>query len=139
MELELRRATPRAGGRGDEGPPKATLSIGKEKYELEGSGGGDAGKDVRSAAPPAGAGPIHGRWIFYPVSFAVDPVDWTTGAPLPDERVLFFVNTSVAEEAASLFGEIRVGKSATRSADVALVVMKILGDRRRGRLRPRDG
>ena len=125
MALELRRATPAAGKDAETKGRKATLSIGKEKYALE-IPAEEGGKEP-SAAPPAGGGPIHGRWIFYPVSIAVDPVDWTTGAPLPDERVLVVVNTSVAEEAASLFGEIRVGKSATRSADVALAVMKGLG------------
>ena len=125
MEIDVRRARPAsetAPGR----TPKATLSLGKERFELERIEGG-GGTPLPSAVSAAGSGPIFGRWILYPVSLTVDHVDWTTGRPLPDERVLFLLHSSVAEEAAHLFGEIRVGKSATRSADVALAVMKSLG------------
>jgi sigma-B regulation protein RsbU (phosphoserine phosphatase) len=57
----------------------------------------------------------------------VDHVDWATGRPLAEERSLFILHSSVAVEAANLFGEIRIGRSATRSADVARAVMKLLG------------
>jgi serine phosphatase RsbU (regulator of sigma subunit) len=126
MALQLRRATPAPGKAArPAGASKTTLSIGGQRYDLEAAAEG--GDRVPSGAPPAGTGPFEARWIFYPVSFSVEPVDWATGSPLPGERVLFIVNTSLAQEAAHLFGEIRVGRSAARSADVALKLMQILG------------
>lgn len=129
MEIDIRRARPAAAAP-PESPPRATLSFGEERVDLErteGSLGGAADSALPSAAPPAGSGPVFGRWILFPVALAIDHVDWTTGRPLPEERVILLLKSSVAAEADHLFGEIRVGRSATRSADVALAVMKVLG------------
>jgi len=129
MEIDIRRARP-AAEPAPEAPPRATLSLGKERVDLErteASLGGAAESALPSAAPPAGSGPIFGRWILFPVALTVDHVDWTNGQPLPEERVILLLKSSVAGEADRLFGEIRVGRSATRSSDVALAVMKVLG------------
>lgn len=128
MEIDVRRARPAAGS-DSSGAPKTSLAVGGERFDLERTEKAPAGGPAPDAtgAPPAGAGPIHGRWILYPVSLAVDHVDWSSGAPLPEERIVLLLRTSVAAEAAALFGEIRVGKTAARSSDVALAVMKFLG------------
>lgn len=125
MELDIRRARPvtdEAAGKGR----KATLSLGKERFDLERTEASAVGA-LPSAAPPAGSGPIFGRWILYPVALTVDHVDWASGRPLPEERVVVLLKSSVADEVEHLFGEIRVGRSATRSSDVAVAVMKLLG------------
>ena len=126
MELDLRTARSAAGEAPTPGRKKARLSIGGEQYELE-VPAEDAGVRAPPAVAPAGSGPVSGRWVLYPVSHAVDPVDWETGTPLPEERIVLLLRTSVVTEAANLFGEIRLGKSAARSSDVALGVMKFLG------------
>jgi serine phosphatase RsbU (regulator of sigma subunit) len=128
MEIDIRRARPAAGS-APPGTSKATLAVGDERFDLEktdGSPGAAAGPSATSA-PPSGSGPIHGRWILYPVSLAIDHVDWSTGTPLSEERIVLLLRSSVAAEARAFFGEIRVGKTATRSSDVALAVMKVLG------------
>ncbi len=103
---------------------RTTLSLGRRKVDLLPVEPGH--EATASAAPPAGTGPIFGRWIYYPVSLRVPAVDWETGRPLPDERLVLVLGTSVATEADRLFGEVRVGVGALRSADLALKVMKFL-------------
>jgi serine phosphatase RsbU (regulator of sigma subunit) len=126
MELDIRRPRAITQDQPPSGELKARLSLGKQTFDLERAGEG-SGPDAPSVAPPAGSGPIRGRWILFPVSIAVDQVDWATGRPLPEERSLFILHSSIAVEAANLFGEIRIGESATRSADIARGVMKFLG------------
>ncbi|MFI5182233.1 MAG: PP2C family protein-serine/threonine phosphatase [Thermoanaerobaculia bacterium] len=123
MELDIRRPRPVTTQEGPAPKGRTTLSLGRERFDLEKTEEAAA----VSAAPPAGSGPIQGRWVLYPVSVAVDYVDWATGEPLPEERSLFILQTSVAVEATELFGDIRIGSRAARSADVALAVMKSLG------------
>ncbi len=125
MEIDVRRARP-VPENAPSGKAKATLSVGKERFDLERTEGGSGGA-AATGAPPTGSGPIYGRWILYPVSLAVDHVDWSTGTPLPEERIVLLLRSSVADEARALFGEIHVGQTATRSSDVALAVMKGLG------------
>jgi serine phosphatase RsbU (regulator of sigma subunit) len=128
MKIDVRRARP-VPKTAPSDTAKATLSVGGQRFDLERTeeapGGADA--PVPSAAPSPGPGPISGHWILYPVSPAFDHVDWSTGAPLPEERTVFLLRSSVAAEARALFGEIRIGQTATRSSDVALAVMKGLG------------
>ena len=128
MEIDVRRARSMSGD-STAGRPRATLSLDKERFDLEPTEGipGGAGPPPATGAPPPGSGPIYGRWILYPVSLAVDHVDWSTGAPLPEERIVLLLRSSIATEARALFGEIRIGQKATRSSDVALAVMKGLG------------
>ena len=124
MELDIRRARP-----APDAPPagsRTRLSVGKERFDLERTEASALGA-LPTAAPPAGSGPIFGRWILWPVAVTVDHVDWTTGQPMPEERLVVLLRSSVAAEADHLFGEIRVGRSATQSSDVALGVMKFLG------------
>lgn len=128
MEIDIRRARPVPGG-ALSGTAKTTLAIGDQRFDLERTEGeaADAATPPAAGAPPPGSGPIHGRWVLYPVSVAVDYVDWSTGAPLPEERIVLFLHSSIADEARALFGEIRIGKTATPSSDIALAVMKGLG------------
>lgn len=128
MEIDVRRARPAAGS-ASRGTPKTTLAVGGEHFDLETTESSPGGTETSpgTGAPPAGSGPIYGRWILFPVSLPIEHVDWSTGKPLPEERIVLLLHTSVAAEAHALFGEIRVGKSATRSSDVALAVMKLLG------------
>jgi len=125
MELDIRRARP-AREEAPSGGRKTRLSLGKERFDLERTEASAQGA-LPTAAPPAGSGPVFGRWILYPVALTVDHVDWTTGRPLPEERLVVLLRSSIAEEADHLFGEIRLGRAATRSSDVALAVMKFLG------------
>ena len=125
MELDIRRARPTP-EEAPAGGSRARLSLGKERFDLERTEASAKGS-LPSAAPPAGSGPIFGRWILYPVALTVDHVDWATGQPLPEERLVVLLRSSIAEEADHFFGEIRVGRAATRSSDVALAVMKFLG------------
>jgi sigma-B regulation protein RsbU (phosphoserine phosphatase) len=100
------------------------VTVGHERFDLVPV---EPGVTATSTAPPAGTGPIFGRWVYYPVSLRVQPVDWESGAPLANERIVLLLGTSVAAEAERLFGEVRVGKMAIRSADVAVEVMRFLG------------
>ncbi len=125
MELDVRRPTLVTGETPPSGGGRPRLSLGKERFNLERTEG-SPGPAVPTAAPPPGSGPIYGRWVYFPVSIAVDQIDWATGQPLPEERSLFILGTSVAVEAERLFGDIRIGTHAARSADVALAVMKAL-------------
>ncbi len=126
MEIDVRRARPVPLG-ATSGTAKTTLAIGEQRFDLERIGEEAAATSPATGAPPAGSGPIYGRWVLYPVSVAVDYVDWSTGAPLPEERIVLFLHSSIADEARALFGEIRIGKTATPSSDVALAVMRGLG------------
>jgi serine phosphatase RsbU (regulator of sigma subunit) len=128
MEIDVRRARP-VSKTASSGAAKATLAIEDQRFDLERTEEKPGSLETRpgTAAPPSGSGPIRGRWILYPVSLAVDHVDWSTGAPLPEERTVLLLRSSVAAEAEALFGEIRIGQKATRSSDVALAVMKGLG------------
>lgn len=128
MEVDVRRARPVPGG-APSGTAKTTLAVGDQRFDLERIEGDLAGTGAptTTTASPSGSGPIYGRWVLYPVSLAVDHVDWSTGAPLPEERIVLLIHSSIATEARSLFGDIRIGQTATPSSEVALAVMKGLG------------
>jgi serine phosphatase RsbU (regulator of sigma subunit) len=123
MRIDIRRALPAGHDAGRSGG-EMNVTVGRERFDLVPV---EPGETATSAAPPAGSGPIFGRWVYYPVSLRVQPVDWESGAPLADERIVLLLGTSVATEAERLFGEVRVGKMAIRSADVAVEVMRFLG------------
>ncbi|MGE5344640.1 MAG: SpoIIE family protein phosphatase [Acidithiobacillales bacterium] len=124
MMIDVRRAVP-ASGVASATAGTTSLTVGRERFHLVPlePGAGTAA----SAAPPAGSGPIFGRWVYYPVSLDVEGVDWESGQPLSGERIVLLLGTSVATEADRLFGEVRIGRLAVRSADIALAVMKFLG------------
>lgn len=126
LTIEVRRARRVAAGPRTGAAKKTTLTLGEERYDLDRT---DTERD--DATPPgvpgAGSGPLYGRWILYPVSPDVTAVDWADGRTWTGNRLFFLLHSSVATEASRLFGEIRIGESATRSADVALAVMKFLG------------
>ncbi len=128
MKIDVRRAR-QLPGNAPSATGKTTLSVGNQRFDLERTegDGAEAATPPAAGAPRAGSGPIYGRWVLYPVSLAVDLVDWSTGAPLPEERIVLLLHTSIADEARALFGEIRIGRTATPSSDVALAVMKGLG------------
>ncbi len=124
MLIDVRRALP-AGSEAARTAGATSVTVGRQRFDLVPlePGAGTPG----SAAPPAGSGPIFGRWVYYPVSLPVQAVDWENGQPFPGERVVLLLGTSVATEAERLFGEVRIGRLAVRSADVALSVMRFLG------------
>jgi serine phosphatase RsbU (regulator of sigma subunit) len=87
--------------------------------------GGEKAVSGETAAPPAGSGPWSARWIAFPLFLSEPVLDWETGRPLEGRPVLILVRTSLAREARSLFGDLRIAGS--RRLELSRVVLGVMG------------
>lgn len=101
-----------------------TVSTGSPATSAEAPADGEK-KERETAARPVGSGPLLGRWVVWGSRFERPVVDWSSGAPLPDDRIGVALRTSIALEYRRLFGRTPLTRSA-EATDVGTLVLKTL-------------